>query len=262
MQLKTHIKSMLIEKKETESNNLYIKYSLVINMKKQDQHEKSKKSEELLDEYDDKFSERHQQSTKFPDKVEMKQGSIKISMPSLQLNKLYANDNIDEEIKVIPSVLKSPKFKTSKEMKKEKEKYETFELMDVLKNVGLTPDELDKLGKNKAYSRIVEVIEMLNRIILDKNLQSRILIEENEYLNEKNTQLNNDNMFLGKQFDVLKKENAMLNNKISKNDDNNNNTMLNNDNSLINNTSNITINNVNINAINSINKVFPKKKLR
>ena len=84
-------------------------------------------------------------------------------------------------------------------MKKEKEKYETFELMDVLKNVGLTPDELDKLGKNKAYSRIVEVIEMLNRIILDKNLQSRILIEENEYLNEKNTQLNNDNMFLGKQ---------------------------------------------------------------
>jgi hypothetical protein len=254
------MKSLIQEKKDADSNYFNNFFYLVLIIKKQEQSEKNKKNpteNQDFDEFDDKFSERQQTTPAyFPDKVEMKHTN-KVSLPSLQLNKLYGEEK-DEEIKIIPSQKKhdniSPKPKTASEIKKS---YETFEFLDILRNVGLNPDELDKLAKNKQYSKIVEVIEQLNRVIVDKNLQSRILIEENEYLNEKNTQLNNDNMFLGKQFDVLKKENAMLLNKVSKTNEVN----INDDTSMINNnTSNITINNVNINAINSINKVFPPKK--
>jgi len=202
-------------------------------MKKQEeQNEKSNKQTNELDgdELDDKFSEKHPGVRYFPDKVEVKH--TKLSLPKIPLNKILKNDDKPEDIKVIPANVQSP-------AKKEKNKaYETYEFLDVLKNVGLTPDDLEKLSKNKQISKLIEVIENLNRIILDKNLQSKILIEENENLNEKNTQLNNDNMFLGKQFDVIEKENVMLKNKIRKNDDTNTNNA---DTSLINNTSNIVI---------------------
>ena len=224
-------------------------------MKKQEQSDKSKKQTNELDgdELDDKFSERHPGVRYFSDKVEVKH--TKFSLPAIPLNKIFKNDDKPEDIKVIPADVQSPDSLKVNKSKKEKNKaYETYEFLDVLKNVSLTPDDLEKLSKNKQISKLIEVIENLNRIILDKNLQAKILIEENENLNEKNTQLNKDNMFLGKQFDVIEKENVMLKNKLRKNDDTNTNNA---NTSLINNTSNIVIDN----NIKSKQKTNEKKSL-
>lgn len=207
-----------------------------------------KGNEEELNEFDDNFSSRVPVATYFPDKVEMKKSHTpKISVPNIDINKIQM-DPQDNHIKILSA-------KKSSKPAEKKISYETNEFLDVLRNVGLSPDELDKLAKNKMYTRIIEAIEMMNKIILDKNLQLRVLLEENESLNVKNTQLNNDNIFFGKQIDQLKKDITLLNNKLKNNCD----TTINDDNSLIGNTSNITINNVNINSINSINKVFQKR---
>lgn len=55
-------------------------------------------------------------------------------------------------------------------------------------------------------SRVIEAIEMLNRLLCDKNLQVRLLSHENESLNQKNFQLNKENINLFQQTLDLKKE--------------------------------------------------------
>ena len=69
------------------------------------------------------------------------------------------------------------------------EKNQLDEWVEILRYSGLTPDELDRLGKNKIYSRVIESIEMLCRLLVDKNLQIRLLEQENDKLNTKNDNL-------------------------------------------------------------------------
>jgi hypothetical protein len=80
------------------------------------------------------------------------------------------------------------------------------EWIEILRHSGLTPEELDRMGKNKMMSRIIEAIEMLNRLLIDKNLQIRLLEQENENLNTKNFSLNKENISLFQQNIELKKE--------------------------------------------------------
>jgi hypothetical protein len=80
------------------------------------------------------------------------------------------------------------------------------EWIEILRHSGLTPEEMERLSKNKMLSRIIEAIEMLNRLLCDKNLQIRLLSQENENLNQKNFQLNKENISLFQQTLDLKKE--------------------------------------------------------
>jgi hypothetical protein len=80
------------------------------------------------------------------------------------------------------------------------------EWLDILRHSGLTQDELERLSKNKSLSRIVETIEMLNRLLCDKNMQIRLLDQENQSLNQKNFSLNKENISLFQQSLELKKE--------------------------------------------------------
>ena len=73
---------------------------------------------------------------------------------------------------------------------------ECEEWLDIMKNVNLHPDEFEKFSRNKMLSKLIEAIEMLNRLIMDKNLQIRVFDTENESLNLKNRDLNNENMSL------------------------------------------------------------------
>lgn len=80
------------------------------------------------------------------------------------------------------------------------------EWIEILRHSGLTLEEMERLSKNKMLSRVIEAIEMLNRLLCDKNLQVRLLSHENESLNQKNFQLNKENINLFQQTLDLKKE--------------------------------------------------------
>lgn len=62
------------------------------------------------------------------------------------------------------------------------------EWVNILKSSGISPDELDRLSKNNLFTNLVEAIEMLAKLLIDKNLQIRIL--ENE-LNTQTTKIEN-----------------------------------------------------------------------
>lgn len=80
------------------------------------------------------------------------------------------------------------------------------EWIEILRLSGLTPEELDRMARNKMLARIMDAIEMMNRLLCDKNLQIRLLEQENENLNQKNYSLNKDNIQLFHQCVDLKKE--------------------------------------------------------
>ena len=105
------------------------------------------------------------------------------------------------------------------------------EFKEVLKQAGLSFETYMLLSSNKIYSKLTDTIELMFRLIIDKNMTIKILEIENENLNEKNAELNEENM------SILSKKNNE---------------------SMINNTSKITINNLNINSLRDY-KNFLKK---
>ena len=105
------------------------------------------------------------------------------------------------------------------------------EFKEVLKQAGLSFETYMLLSSNKIYSKLTDTIELMFRLIIDKNMTIKILEIENENLNEKNAELNEENM------SILSKKNNE---------------------SMINNSSKITINNLNINSLRAY-KNFLKK---
>ena len=84
---------------------------------------------------------------------------------------------------------------------------------------------------NKGYSKIIDALEFMYKLVTDKKMTIKILECENDDLREKNFQLNKENMeLLSKQKEI-------------------------NDN-MINNQSKITINNVNINTLRNYQKIL------
>jgi hypothetical protein len=67
------------------------------------------------------------------------------------------------------------------------------EWFEILRNTGISPEELDRLAKNELFSHLVEAIELLTRLLIDKNLHIRLLEKENDALNSKNEILNKVN---------------------------------------------------------------------
>jgi hypothetical protein len=74
--------------------------------------------------------------------------------------------------------------------------FETEEWVEIMRSVNMHPDEFEKFQRNKLLSKLIDAIEMLNRLLIDKNMQISVLEKENESLNEKNIELNNDNINL------------------------------------------------------------------
>ena len=104
------------------------------------------------------------------------------------------------------------------------------EFKEVLKQAGLSFETYILLSSNKLYSKLTDTIELMFKLVTDKNMTIKILEIENENLNEKNIQLNEENML------ILKKNND----------------------SMLNNSSKITINNLNINSLKAYQKVLNK----
>jgi hypothetical protein len=107
------------------------------------------------------------------------------------------------------------------------------EFKEILKQAGLTIENYLILSSNKMNAKLIDTIELMFKLITDKNMTIRILEIENENLNEKNTQLNEENI------SILSKKNNE---------------------SMANNTSKITINNLNINSLNAYKNILNKNE--
>ena len=94
------------------------------------------------------------------------------------------------------------------------------ELGEILKNVGLTKIEFDKMTKNEKYYKLTDVIEFLYKLLIDKNITNRLLENENADLVNKNFSLNKENMTLQNELKKYKKidENESINNNNNKSD--------------------------------------------
>lgn len=81
----------------------------------------------------------------------------------------------------------------------------TDEWIEIMKMIGLSLEEFDNFLNNKSLNKLIEALELLNRLLIDKNLQIKIFEDENDNLNLKNFNLNKDNIFLFQQNIELKK---------------------------------------------------------
>jgi hypothetical protein len=81
--------------------------------------------------------------------------------------------------------------------------FESEEWLEILKMINITPEEIDRFSKNKMLCKIIDAIEILNKLLIDKNLQIRLLENENQLLNKKDTELNRENMRLIKKCEDL-----------------------------------------------------------
>ncbi len=121
------------------------------------------------------------------------------------------------------------------------------EFADILKSVGLTKVEFQKMAKLKTYSKLTDAIEMIFGILVDKNSTIKILQNENENLINKNFVLNKENMALNFEIKKLKQDlNVSVNDR---------------DETLSNNVSQITINKCNnLEALQNYQKLLEKQK--
>jgi hypothetical protein len=122
------------------------------------------------------------------------------------------------------------------------------EFSEILKSVGLTKTEFQKMSKLKTYSKLTDAIEMIFGILIDKNTTIKILQSENDNLTNKNFVLNKENMALN--FEIKKYKD--LNDNISSNDR---------DGTLSNNMSSITPNRLdNIDALHTYQRLLERQR--
>ena len=130
------------------------------------------------------------------------------------------------EIERLENVNKNAKEITEKQFDLASEWYET------LKHCNMTQEEYVNFCNNKITVRLTDIIEYLYKFLIDKNIQIKLLTEENNYLNSENLNLNKLNLELQEQCE-----------KISKN------TLKDDNSTFVNIDNNITNNNININMM-------------
>ena len=77
------------------------------------------------------------------------------------------------------------------------------EFKEVLRQAGLSFETYILLSSNKLYSKLTDTIELMFKLVTDKNMTIKILEIENENLNEKNIQLNEENMLILKKIMIV-----------------------------------------------------------
>jgi len=91
----------------------------------------------------------------------------------------------------------------------------TEEWAETLKQCGMTQEEFLKFCGMKITSKLTNAIEYMYKILVDKNIQIKLLTKENETLNEENIRLNKINIQMETMVDYYeksKKENKNKNN--------------------------------------------------
>ena len=152
---------------------------------------------------------------------ESNSSSLNLSNNSKKISK--RKQSIYDEIKRLEGIKK-----TTKEIS-EKEFDLTSEWFEALKNCRMTQEEYILYCKKCGTEKLTDLIEYLYKYIVDKNIQIKLIENENEQLNLENLKLNKENIDLSEEYEKYKKID-------------NNSTFVNVDN-------NITHNNFNINMM-------------
>ena len=124
------------------------------------------------------------------------------------------------------------------------------EFAEILFNSGITMKEFEKMTKTKHFSRLTDVIEILFKTVIEKNLTLNLIEIQNQNLTTKNFELNKENMSLTSEIEKLKLE---LSNS------NKNTNYITNDDTLSNNTSQITQNKTNMAYVVNYQKLLEQK---
>ena len=160
------------------------------------------------------------------------------------------------------SLIPSDDFKLKSKLKLDDSDYSVNihsfdEFSQILRNVGLSKIEFQKMTKMKNFCKLTDAVEMIFGFLVDKNSMIKILKVEIENLTNKNFLLNKENIILS--YELKKMKNTNNNNIINDNNNNNNNNIINNKNNNINNIDNIIENNIN-NLQNSNKTIIENKK--
>ena len=107
--------------------------------------------------------------------------------------------SIYSEIERLENIQKCKKETTEKQFDL------TSEWYDTLKHCNMTQEEYINYCNNKNTTKLTDVIEYLYKFVIDKNLQIKLLSEENDYLNCENIKLNKINFELSEEFERKKK---------------------------------------------------------
>jgi hypothetical protein len=93
--------------------------------------------------------------------------------------------------------------------------------LEALKLSNMDINDFKKLKSNKAFAKIVDLIENLNNVVLDKNFQISLIEKENGMLNEKIETVNKENINLYQQLkDIVNtKDDSSMHNNLSNNVD-------------------------------------------
>ena len=119
------------------------------------------------------------------------------------------------EIERLENVNKNAKEITEKQFDLASEWYET------LKHCNMTQEEYVNFCNNKFTVRLTDIIEYLYKFLIDKNIQIKLLSEENNYLNSENLNLNKLNLELQEQYEKKSKNTLKDDNSTFVNIDNN-----------------------------------------
>lgn len=160
----------------------------------------------------------------FPDKVRSTNKFLEESkhiLPPLDLSRAHLNTDVNHK----------------EEAEEKSLNYETEEWIEILKIVGMSHDEINRISKNKILSKLFNAIDLLNKVIIEKNLQIRQIKQENDCLNVKISGLKNDNITLTRSFLELKQQVSKNKENFSKFRTNMQDEYLNTNNSMTNNTS-------------------------
>ena len=95
----------------------------------------------------------------------------------------------------------------------------TEEWAETLKQCGMTQEEFLKFCGMKITNKLTNALEYMYKILVDKNIQIKLLTKENETLNEENIRLNKINIQMETMVDYYEKSNN--DNKNKNNNDNN-----------------------------------------
>lgn len=99
----------------------------------------------------------------------------------------------------------------AKSVDENKPNWEKKEWIEILRSVHMTPESLYSMSKIEMYKNITEVIEMLIKTIMERNMQLRVLLKTNTELNNKNSSLSNNVASLKQDILGLKNEVKSLN---------------------------------------------------
>ena len=136
----------------------------------------------------------------FPEKVKMKSTTlddIKYIMPPLDLNKTKKSFQINNS-----NINNSQNTKANSEeiTINKKRNLENEEWLDVMKNVGLTEEEMERFLRNKFISKLINAIDILIGTILGKNKIITEISHEKSVLNSQIRIVKKDNMNLTKNY--------------------------------------------------------------